>query len=99
MCERLSEEKINYKTLNKRNIDTFKTRNDKDIIKYIKRELNVLIKNQEYDKLKYIYYECFNEKENKVNNIVKRINNCMDNNLDFKYIKMYNILKMKAIKR
>lgn len=99
VCERLSEEKINYKNLNKRNIDTFKTRNDKDIIKYIKRELNVLIKNQEYDKLKYIYYECFNEKENKVNNIVKRINNCMDNNLNFKYIKMYNILKMKAIKR
>ena len=66
---------------------------------YIKNELNLLIKNQEYDKLKYLYYECFDEKESKVSNIVKKINNCIDNNLNFNYMKIYNILKMKAIRR
>lgn len=99
VCEKLKEEKINYKIQSKRNIDVFKTRNDKDIIRYIKNELNLLIKNQEYDKLKYLYYECFDEKESKVSNIVKKINNCIDNNLNFNYMKIYNILKMKAIRR
>lgn len=99
VCERLEEESINYKIKSKRNINIFQTRNDIDIIKYIKLELKELVKNHEYDKLKYIYYECFDKKENKINNIVTIINNCIDNNINFKYMKIYNILKMKAVKR
>lgn len=99
VCERLEEEMIGYKIENKRSINTFKTRNDIEIIEYIKHELNNLVKNHEYDKLKYIYYECFDIKENKISNIIKKINTCIESNINFKYMKIYDILKMKAIKR
>lgn len=61
---RIKEYDLTYQILNKKNNEELKTRNQimmekkmKDSLKSLKRENNI-------SKIKYIYYECFNKKEN-----------------------------------
>lgn len=56
------------------------TRKEANMINFIKRELNVIYESDNMDKLKYIYYECFNKFEDNVSKIIsdleKYISNC-----------------------
>lgn len=83
---------IEYKIISKINIDFFKTRNEINIKNYIFRELNKIIKNNDYDKLNYLYLECFNEKNN--NNVKNNIYRELENKWDEVYLKVYVFLKM-----
>lgn len=81
---------IEYKIIEKENINELRTRKQKEIEKFIKRELNK-IKNEE-DKLKYIYYECFNKKEDNIEKIIyKIIENISDITINKK---LYNFFKL-----
>jgi len=60
ICERLDETEIGFKIENKIRNDLYITRNDKGIIKYIRKELDKLKQNNNTEKLKYLYYDCFN---------------------------------------
>lgn len=51
-------------------IISFVTRKEESMIKFIKNEISLIIENENIDKLKYIYYECFNKKENNINKII-----------------------------
>lgn len=83
-------EKIEYKVIHKLDIDFFKTRNEIYIRKYILRELNKMIGNNDIDKLTYLYLECF---DNNTNNVKEKIYRELDNNWDETYFKVYNFLK------
>lgn len=83
---------IEYKLISKINIDCFKTRNEINIKNYIFKELNKIIKNNDDDKLNYLYLECFNEKSS--NNIKNNIYNELEIKWDEVYMKVYDFLKM-----
>ena len=81
---------INYKIINKGINNELKTRKQRETEKFIKKGINK-IKNDE-EKLKYLYYECFDKKEeNKEKILHKMLNNI--NNLDVNK-KIYNFLKL-----
>lgn len=81
---------INYKIINKNINNELKTRKQRETEKFIKKGINK-IKNDE-EKLKYLYYECFDKKEeNKEKILHKMLNNI--NNLDVNK-KIYNFLKL-----
>ena len=40
------------------------------MINFIKREINLIYENENIDKLKYIYYECFNKLEENVSKMI-----------------------------
>lgn len=81
---------INYKIINKGINNELKTRKQRETEKFIKKGINK-IKNDE-EKLKYLYYECFDKKEeNKEKILYKMLNNI--NNLDVNK-KIYNFLKL-----
>ena len=46
------------------------TRKEIDMINFIKREINLIYENENMDKLKYIYYECFNKLEDNVSKMI-----------------------------
>ncbi len=46
------------------------TRKEQQMINFIKRELNLICKDENMDKLKYIYYECFSKLEENTSKIV-----------------------------
>ena len=60
---------LDYKIVSKCKI-SFVTRKEVLMIKFIKRELNSIYNNQNVDKLKYIYYECFGKFEGNMSKII-----------------------------
>lgn len=85
--------KINYKILNKRKIEEFKTRREVDLEKYLQKELKKL-QNENIDKLKYIYYECFNEQEDDRNKILNKLNKELNKNFNLLSEKLYVFFKL-----
>ena len=72
------------------NYDVFKTRKEISINHLFFDELKCM----DDEKLKYLYFECFNERENDVEKIINRINDEIINNFDSIYSKIYNFLKL-----
>lgn len=61
---------LDYKIISKNKvIKSFYTRKEIDISNFLENELNYIYKEKEDEKLKYIYYEIFNKKNNDINNI------------------------------
>ena len=75
---------------------SFKTRREIFIEKYILKKLNEVENNKEM--LKYLYYECFNEKNNDFRKMLLKLNKSLTNNWDNFYNKVYNFFKLTTIK-
>lgn len=78
---RMKESVINYEIISKKT-KSLKTRKELEIENYVKKELNILEKNHEDEKLKYLFFECFGKKKYDV----KKLYNESD--------KIYGILKL-----
>ena len=94
----LSLQVIDYKILGKNSFETFKTRNEIHIKKFICEELNKMLENKEFHKVKFLYLEFFTKEIND-NSLIKDIYQELDNNWENVYIKLYEFLKMMTIKR
>lgn len=99
ICEKLKEEIIDFKIIKTKQIDEFITRNERNIIKYIKKEIKLLDKQNDLDKLKYLYYECFERKTDNKSRIIKEINECLSNYNEKIFIKIYDFLKLTSLKK
>lgn len=75
---------------------SFKTRKEILIEKYILKKLNEVENNKEM--FKYLYYECFNEKNNDFRKMLLKLNKSLTNNWDNFYNKVYNFFKLTTIK-
>lgn len=88
IATKIKESVIEYKKVSKKNIKEFKTRKEIEEEKYVISELNNIIKKNDSNQLRYLYYECFNKRcfddeivkkellNNVINNeILNKINN------------------------
>lgn len=69
---------LEYEIIKNKDI-ILKTRYKIEQERKIIENLNALFKENNTSKIKYIYYECFNKKENKISNILEVLNNSLDN--------------------
>ncbi len=94
MCKRLEYSEIEYKIIKPINNYKFKTRKDIEMEKYLIKELKKLYKEKNTDKLKYLFYECFDKKEEDINIIIETINKNMKNCFDTVSDKLYKFFKL-----
>lgn len=90
---------IDYKVKNKSKIiNKFTTRLESDYEKYMVRKITDMYKNNEYSKLKYIFYEVYNEKLDDIEKIYSKLKNVIisDNN---KFYKLRDILLLMENKK
>lgn len=73
------------------NLDSRKSRQIKN---FISLELKKLINDHNLEKLKYLYLEWFNEKEDNLDKIRKRMEKRLENEITLDEIKIYNIIKL-----
>lgn len=99
VCERVSESKICYEILMSEISDEFKTRRESEIDGYIINQIKRLDKDENIEKLKYLYYECFNEKEDNKEKIIKEINLELQKNWHNIAEKLYNFFKLTSINK
>lgn len=94
IVNRLNLYHIDYEICNFNNeISDNLTRKERNIKNNLLNKINDLYKNNDYEKLSYLYYEYFNKIENNkeeiYNNLIKSINN-----FNYKHNVLYNILKL-----
>lgn len=87
-CSNIKEIKLNYKIIDYKNIK-FITRKEEYMINFIKRELKYINESKDIDKLKYLYYECFNKESKNLNIIVDLEKYMLENPA-----KLYNLLML-----
>lgn len=75
--------------------DFFKTRHELSLNKYILNELDCM----DSDKIKYLYFECFNEFESDLKKVTSRIVSEINNNFDSVYSKVFDFLKLISINK
>lgn len=66
------------------------TREEESMINFIKREISSISKSENIDKLRYIYYECFNRKEENVSKIFLDLDEYISENPS----KLFNLLML-----
>lgn len=95
VCNRCNESSINYEVLNKRDIDLFKTRNQIEKRKYLLKSLKRLEVNKDFDKLKYLYFECFDIQEESLKKVISNLKAAIENdkleNIMYDFFKLISI--------
>lgn len=79
-----------FEVINELSYDFFKTRKELSINQLFFDELKCMSN----DKIRYLYFECFNEREFDVKKIIDKFVNEFNNNFDFIYGKIYSFLKL-----
>ena len=92
----LLETKINY-TIIRSNKYALLTREEYRIKNYLYKQINNLISKQEYEKLEYLYLECFANRKN-IKNIINNIYFDLEQDWDYVYMKLYNLFKFNLIR-
>jgi len=88
----MKEIELEYKILEKININN-KTRKEIKYKQYIEKEIEKILKERNYEKLKYLYLECFN-KNKEISYIIKNIYNEIDDKWEQVYLKLYNFFQV-----
>lgn len=91
ICERLELKNITFKLGNHIN-SNLKTRREIKTEKFLLNELSVLNKKNDFNKIKYLYFECFNKKENDINKAIYKINEIIKSNNKNK--ELFNLFKL-----
>lgn len=92
----MSEYNLKYNLINNNKNLCFKTRKEVFIEKYISKKLNEIKDNKEM--IKYLYYECFNEKNGDFRKMLLKLNKSLINNWGEFYNKVYDFFKLTTIK-
>lgn len=93
MLPLLSITNIKYKKL-KNKTQTLKTRKEKEIEDNLKKSIQYLKEEKNIDRLKYIYYECFNKKEEEKEKILNDFQNNLNNDFTTFSKKLDYLLKI-----
>ena len=95
----LEEETISYKVLDKNSNFLFLTREEEFQKRYLKQELISIFKNKDIDKLTYLYEEVFGKDSHDVNYKYHRLMQDLDNHFDFRYRKLFQIVRLSYSKK
>lgn len=99
LCYKLGEVNLEYKIIKKRDKNELLTRNEKNIVKYIKKDLVDDYKKKNLNKLKYLYYEYFNKQNDNIDYIYHELIKELDKGINNKHYELYNLIKLSYSKK
>ena len=94
LCSKLAEIKFDYKIIKKKIKDEFRTRQEINMIKFIKKNLDIDYQNKEFNKLRYLYYEYFNRHSDNIELIYQELIQELDKNINKKHYDLYDLIKL-----
>ena len=94
ISKRLQIRNIAYNILETRNNNCFLTRNEIKIKEYMELELKRINKENDLEKLKYLYFEFFDKTPTDDLNIYKELLKTINTNLTTNHLKLYKLLKL-----
>lgn len=94
LCYKLSNIKLDYKIIKKRDKNEFQTRNEQNIIKYIKKDLYDDYNKNNLSKLQYLYYEYYNKQCDDIDIIYQELCSELNKSISKKHYDLYNLIKL-----
>lgn len=94
VSNKLAEVKLKYKIIKRRNKIDFKTRQEINLINYIKKDLDSDYQNKDLNKLKYLYYEYFNRQSDDLELIYHELLSELSKDISEKHYDLYNLIKL-----
>lgn len=94
LCDKLGIVKLDYKIIKKNIKNDFITRSEKNIIKFIKKDLLNDYNKKNINKLKYLYYEYFNKQSDDINVIYEELTRELDKTINNKHYELYNLINL-----
>ena len=85
--------KIAYNILEHKEID-YLTRIEKQIVKYLQKDIANSYSKKDYDKLKYLYYEYFNQENDNIELVYHKLMNILKDEINNKHYDLYNLIKL-----
>lgn len=98
ITEKLKEQSIEYKKQKKLKNNIYKTRKQIEQEQKLRRSLKNIFNLDNSETIKYIYYECFNKKEDNISVIKNNFYNIFEEMDELKIEKLKNIIKLLEIK-
>lgn len=95
VSEQIEVSNIEFNIKGKSLITNFKTRKELKIYDYILKQLN----KENYERLKYLYFECFDKEEEDLHIIVKDLKRSIVDNWKDIYEKIYSFLRLSSQKQ
>ena len=99
VSRKLGNTRLKYKRIRKRNKDDFRTRQEKNIIKTIKKDLLNDYNRKDLNKLKYLYYEYFNQHSDNIEEIYQKLLNELEKDISKKHYDLYHLIKLSLCKK
>ena len=99
ISSKLGKVKILFKKEKKILSNSYRTRNEINIINYIKKYLARDYKKKDLNKLKYLYYEYFNKQSNDIDLIYHELTNELSKEFTQKHYDLYNLIKLSLCKK
>ena len=97
--DKLALLKLNYKIIDKKIVDDYKTRDEIEIINYIRSDLNESFQSNDIDKIKYLYYEYFDRESDDLNKIKEDFEKELSKDINIKHYNLYQLIKLSRCKR
>lgn len=97
--DKLALLKLNYKIIDKKIVDDYKTRDEIEIINYIRSDLNESFLSNDIDKIKYLYYEYFDRESDDLNKIREDFEKELSKDINIKHYNLYQLIKLSRCKR
>ena len=94
LCHKYSLMKLDYRIIELRIKNEFQTREEKNIIKYIKRELEKDYEKKNINKLKYLYYEYFNKQNDNIDLIYQELLAELSKDINIRHYNLCNLIKL-----
>ena len=94
IAEKLSVIQFEYELNGKKFDDSFLTRNDKSVKRFLQNEIKESYKVRDLDKLKYIYVEYFDNNKDDINLIYRELIRSLEIGVNDKHNNIYNLLKL-----
>lgn len=96
---RLKEQEIKYDIVKTNSNNPFRTRKQLEMERFLKKEISKLQREEDTSKLCYLYYECFNKKEDRKDIILKHLKEELDQHFDSITPKLYAFFKLLQVRK
>lgn len=99
ISKKLKITNFNYKVIKSNKYNFNNTRLESEYKRLIIKELNKIKSNKNIDKLRYLYYEWFNEINSNFNYMYNRLRNVLSLDWDDRHFQLYNLIKLSYVKK
>lgn len=94
LSSKLLEYKLNIIKGRKRSWNCFSTRMESEIKRILTVEINDSYKNGNFDKLKYLYFECFGKEQEDIDMAYKKLLDSINKEINYNHSKLYEVIKL-----